>query len=168
MTMKNISILLIAGMLTVVACNKQQEQNSETDLSSTPALVNELPTMHITLLDSTRLSARDFSGKIVIVMFQPDCDHCQREAKQIRENIDAFKAYQVYFVSSAGGEELKKFAGEYKLDNYSHVHFGSTTVEEIISSLGQIDAPSVYIYDNGKLRQKFNGETDIAEIMKHL
>ena len=124
--------------------------------------------MHITLVDSTRISARDLTGKNVIVMFQPDCDHCQREAKQIQENIDAFKAYQVYFVSSATGEELKKFASEYKLDNFSHIHFGSTTVEEIISSLGQIDAPSVYIYDNGKLRQKFNGETDIAEITKHL
>lgn len=166
--MKNISILLTAGMLTVVACSKQPEQSSETGLSNRPTVVNELPTMHIMLVDSTRLSARDFRGKVVIVMFQPDCDHCQREAKQIRENIEAFKAYQVYFVSSAGSEELKKFAGEYKLDNYSHIHFGSTTVEEIISSLGQIDAPSVYIYDNGKLRQKFNGETDIAEITKHL
>lgn len=167
--MKNISILLITGILTVAACNKQQEQQSETHPSPTPAVaVNELPAMHITLVDSTRLSARDLTGKNVIVMFQPDCDHCQREAKQIQENIGAFKAYQVYFVSSATGEELKKFASEYKLDNFSHIHFGSTTVEEIISSLGQIDAPSVYIYDNGKLRQKFNGETDIAEITKHL
>jgi peroxiredoxin len=167
--MKNISILLITGMLTVAACNKQQEHKPETDLSTIPAVAtNELPAMHITLLDSSQLSARDLHGKNVIVMFQPDCDHCQREAKQIQENITAFETYQVYFVSSATGEELKKFAGEYKLDSYSHIHFGSTTVEEIISSLGQIDAPSVYIYDNGKLKQKFNGETDIAEITKHL
>lgn len=157
-------------MLTVVACNKPQEQVSEMEnTSTTPAVtVNELPAMNITLLDGSRLSARNLSGKNVIVMFQPDCDHCQREAKQIQENIGAFKTYQVYFVSSATGDELKKFASEYKLDSYSHIHFGSTTVEEIISSLGQIDAPSVYIYDNGKLRQKFNGETDITEITKHL
>lgn len=166
--MKNISILLITGMLTVAACNKQQEQKSASDPSTTSAVVNELPAMQIILVDSSRLSARDLHGKNVIVMFQPDCDHCQREAKQIQENIAAFETYQVYFVSSATGEELKKFASEYKLDNYSHIHFGTTTVEEIISSLGQIDAPSVYIYDNGKLKQKFNGETDIAEITKHL
>lgn len=156
-------------MLSVVACNKQQEQKTETDTTTAPAVaVNELPTMHITLVDSTRLSARDLSGKNIIVMFQPDCDHCQREAKQIQENIEAFKAYQVYFVSSAGTEELKTFATEYKLNSHAHIHFGSTTVEEIVASLGHIDAPSLYIYDNGKLKQKFNGETDIAKITKHL
>lgn len=169
--MENISILLLTSMLTVVACNKPQEQPLETGSTSstTPAAIaNELPAMHITLLDSTQLSARDLRGKSMIVMFQPDCDHCQREAKQIQENIDAFKAYQVYFISSATGEELKKFAREYKLDNYRNIHFGNTTVEEIVSSLGQIDAPSVYIYNNTKLKQKFNGETDITEITKHL
>lgn len=156
-------------MLSVVACNKQQEQKSETDTSTVPAAtVNELPAMHIMLVDSTTLSARDLSGKNVIVMFQPDCDHCQREAKQIQENIEAFKEYQVYFVSSAGTAELKTFAAEYKLNSYTHIHFGSTTVEQIIASLGHIDAPSLYIYNNGKLKQKFNGETDIAEITKHL
>lgn len=167
--MKNISILLLTGMLSVAACNKQQGQKTETDTPTAPAVaVNELPAMHITLVDSTRLSARDLSGKNVIVMFQPDCDHCQREAKQIQENIEAFKAYQVYFVSSAGTEELKTFAAEYKLNSYPYIHFGSATVEEIVSSLGHIDAPSLYIYDNGKLKQKFNGETDIAEVTKHL
>lgn len=157
-------------MLAVVACNKPQEQPSDTDNPGNPAAasVNELPAMRITLVDSTQLSASNLHGKTVIVMFQPDCDHCQREAKQIQENIGAFKSYQVYFVSSATGDELKKFASEYKLDSYRHIHFGSTTVEEIISSLGQIDAPSVYIYNNGKLKQKFNGETDIHEITKHL
>jgi peroxiredoxin len=165
--MKNISIILV--LLCVVAACNSQKQKSETDVFTTPAVaVNELPAMQVTLVDSTRISARDLKGKNIIIMFQPDCDHCQREAKQIQENIEAFKTYQIYFVSSATGEELKKFASEYRLANYSHVHFGSTTVEEIISSFGQIDAPSVYIYDNRKLKQKFNGETDITEITKYL
>jgi peroxiredoxin len=167
--MKNISILLIAGMLSVAACNKQPEQKSEAATPAAPAeIVNELPAMQITLVDNTKLSTRNLTGKNVIVMFQPDCDHCQREAKQMQENIEAFKAYQVYFISSAGAEELKKFAGEYKLNTYTNIHFGSAMVEEIVASLGHIDAPSLYIYDNGKLKQKFNGETDISEITKHL
>lgn len=165
--MKNRSILLLVCVLAVTACNKPQETKTNEQPSTTIA-ANDLPAMTITSLDGNQFSARNLKGKNIIIMFQPDCDHCQREAKQIGENINAFKDYQLYFVSSATREELQKFASEYILDKFSNVHFGSTSVNDVINTYGQIETPSIYIYDDRKLVQKFNGEVEISEVIKHL
>ncbi|SKC75982.1 peroxiredoxin family protein [Ohtaekwangia koreensis] len=165
--MKNRSILLWVCVFAVTACNKPQETKTNEQPSTTIA-ANDLPAMTITSLDGNQFSAKNLTGKNIIIMFQPDCDHCQREAKQIGENIKAFKDYQLYFVSSATREELQKFASEYTLDKFSNVHFGSTSVNDVINTYGQIETPSIYIYDDRKLIQKFNGEVEISEVVKHL
>ncbi|HEY9047000.1 MAG TPA: redoxin domain-containing protein [Ohtaekwangia sp.] len=169
--MKYIPVFIIAAIaILTVACQsqKKQEQPEAAYIPLMPAAMEQLPDMHLTLLDGKPIAFRSLSGKNILIMFQPDCDHCQREAKQFSEKIDAFNAYQIYFTSTAPAEELQKFSIEYKLNNQPNVHFGSTTANEIIENLGPIDAPSVYIYHDSKLIQKFNGETDIAVILKSI
>jgi thiol-disulfide isomerase/thioredoxin len=130
---------------------------------------NDLPPMMIKGMDGKQYAARDLKGNVVIIMFQPDCDHCQREAKQIHDNLAYFKDYHLYFLAAAAPVDVQRFANDYQLMKKPNVHFGITTVNEIINSYGPIDAPSLYIYSKDrKLVKKFNGETDIAVILKAL
>jgi peroxiredoxin len=130
--------------------------------------VNDLPAMPITLLDGSTFSAKELKGKIILVLFQPDCDHCQHEATEIQANLPSFKNYTLYFISSSPPAENEKFATDYKLKGESNIHFGTTASENIINNFGPIQAPSVYIYSDQKLVKEFNGQVDVGVIIKYL
>lgn len=130
---------------------------------------NDLPQLPLTRLDGSRVVAKDLKGKTVLVLFQPDCDHCQREAIQIRENLEAFDGYELYFVSDAALPQLSKFAEEYELAGKSNIYFAQTTVNDIIQTLGPVEAPSVFVYsEEGRLVNSFIGETPIEQIKSSL
>ena len=166
-------IILIVSILAV-ACvalyflYKPVHSESEKQTITTIENVNELPFMALQMRDGTRLQAKDLTGKIVLVLYQPDCDHCQREAQAIQANLDAFASYTLYFITTDSFDAIDTFANTYQLKGFDNVRFGQTQSEYIYNNFGSISAPSVYIYDDGKLLSKFNGETPIEKILKAL
>jgi peroxiredoxin len=148
-----------------VRCENKAAKNDEQKSSPTtiPTVSkNERPNIKIRLTDGSIASLRDVENKMMVVLFQPECDDCQREVTQIREHLDAFQGYKLFFISSHEVSVIQKFAVDYKLSNAPNVAFGQTSVEAVIANFGQIPAPSVYIYDDqGKLIKKFNGEADV-------
>jgi peroxiredoxin len=156
-------------VFTTISCSAQKKDKENTTTTSAVAEKTDLPNLVMTLPDGKKQSAQQLKGKVILILFQPDCDHCQREAWQIQENIKAFAAYELYFISSSSFDQIKQFASEYKLNNHSNVHFATTTVDNVISSFGPIAAPSLYIYaETGKLIQSFNGEVAIEVVKKYL
>ena len=130
------------------------------------ASVNEQPSIPLVLLDNTQVNVKDLKGKNALVFFQPDCDHCQREAQEFERNLEAFTGTTLYFITSGPMEEIKAFADTYKLSGHSNVHFAFTEALNVLNSYGPISAPSVYIYsDDHKLVKGFNGETPIERII---
>lgn len=162
--MKHAIAFLALTIFTATSCSRSSE--SETDPTS---FSNDFPHMKIALLEGDVINARELSGQMVLVLFQPDCDHCQREAAQIREHLEAFREYNLYFVSTSPAEQVAMFARDYDLNGKKNVRFGLTTVEEILDNFGAIQAPSMYIYsEKGELVRGLNGEVDISEILKYL
>jgi peroxiredoxin len=159
----------IIGLTLIVAisvgCQKKEEK-VQTVSEQAPA-ANDLPTMPITFLDGTTVQAKSLTGSSILILFQPDCDHCQREAQEFQKNLSAFNNYTLYFISSVGIPETEAFAKQYGLDGQANVKFGITAVENVLNNFGAISAPSMYIYNgSGKLVKKFNGETDIQQILE--
>jgi peroxiredoxin len=163
--MKNY-ILILLSIVFLPACSQKKEKEAEV---LTAKETNDRPALPIKMTDGNTADFRELKGKAVLVLFQPDCDHCQQEAQHIRENLKAFNDYNLYFVSSSPMEEIEKFSREYQLAGYENIAFGWTTTENIINTFGPIQAPSVYIYSKeGKLVQEFNGQVDISVILKYL
>lgn len=130
---------------------------------------NDVPDMDVLTLDGKRLSLKQVQGKMALVMFQPECEDCQREAREIRDHLDAFKGYRLYFLSTAPMSQITAFSRDYDLNTQDNVIFAQTTINNVIHNLGEIPAPSVYIYSAaGKLIRAFNGETEIEEITESL
>ena len=127
---------------------------------------NDMPKMIITSVDESKINVHQLKEKTILILFQPDCDHCQREARAIRENLDAFKEYTLYFISADQMTDVKKFGEAFDLIGQANVHFALTTVEDVIKNFGGVPAPSVYIYTDQKLVQKFNGEVTIDKILQ--
>jgi peroxiredoxin len=132
-------------------------------------MVSDLPTFEISLLNGTKTPVNKLSGKVALILFQPDCDHCQREAQQIQQNLKGFKDFKLYFISSATAGEIDRFSKEYKLTNLPNVFFASTSAQNIVNAFGPIEAPSIYLYSSdGKMVEKFNGEVAIEVVLKYV
>jgi hypothetical protein len=152
-------------LLIIVQCCSS---SSDKDTNSVGGQ-NDLPQMVVTKPDGSQLNVNEITGKIVIILFQTDCDHCQREAVAIQENISAFKPYSLYFITTSSRQQIDTFAKEYRLADYPNVHFCLTTSQSILDNFGPIDAPSLYIFSSDrKLVKSFNGETPIGEILKYI
>jgi len=161
---KSLTCLLLL-VVVLQACNKKtttDEPATETEA----AAVNEQPSFVLTLLDNTQLNVKDLNGKNALIFFQPDCDHCQREAQEFERNLEAFGGTTLYFITSGPVEEIKAFADTYKLNGRPNVFFASTPAINVLNNYGPISAPSVYIYsEDHRLVKGFNGETPIERII---
>jgi peroxiredoxin len=164
--MKNYLIAFITLFL-IISCNgKPKEETSPTEAKP---VVNDLPKMEITFLDGSKVQARDLTGKTLLVLFFPDCDHCQVEAMAMAENIKAFDGYTVYYLTSAPAPDIKKFADEYRLAGKPNFKFGMVTGESVIDNFGPVSTPSMYIFNKDKrLMKKFEGQTDIQIVISAL
>ena len=154
---------------SIIFCCSAPSSKSPVESPVEPQVVqerNDLPKMIITSLDESKINVHALKEKTILILFQPDCDHCQREAKEIRENLDAFKEYTLYFISADQMASVQKFSEDYGLSGHSNVRFALTTVDDVIRNFGGIPSPSVYIYIDQKLVQQFNGEVTIGRILQ--
>ena len=127
---------------------------------------NDRPNLALTAINGSQLNANAITGKSILIFFQPDCDHCQRETQQIEQNLSAFKGYQLYFISDAALPQIAEFAQTYKLAGNPDIHFYQTSIADIMRTIGAVQLPSVYVYSaQGKLIKTFNGETPIGWIL---
>lgn len=165
----SLRLLLLAAMFYgFVSCAVKEKKEPPEKIIEKQQ--NDLPRMTIHALDGTTLYVNKLVGKKqILVLFQPDCDHCQNEVKEIKKNVSAFRSYQVYFISAASSADVKKFSNDYNLSTEENFHFATVDVQSILDTYGQILAPSIYIYsDKGKLVSHFNGETNIETVLKSI
>ncbi len=158
--MKNSYVLAFLALALIVVSS---------GASIKPPLQAGLPALEIQFDDGTKVSAKKLPGKVALILFFPDCDHCQREAAQIQKNIAGFKDYTLYFISSASFEDINHFATTYQLANYKNVVFARAETRNVIEAFGPIETPSLFLYDkNGKLIQSFSGEVAVEVILKYI
>ncbi len=166
---KIIGLVLLCAVVSA-GCNvkKKEAARSGEAVETSAETQNDLPFIPITLTDGRVVNVKDFTGKNILVLFQPDCDHCQHEAEDIEKQLGAFKDYKMYFVSAAPMPQIEQFATTYKLKGKDNVLFGNTAAENVLNNFGPIPAPSIYIYNDKKLKQSFEGQTDVAQIIAAL
>ena len=167
--MKITYTLIIGTFSAIIFCCSSPSSKSAVESNSESTVIqtqNDLPKMVIKSLDESNIDVHALKERTILILFQPDCDHCQREAKEIRENLTAFKEYTLYFISAGEMAAVKKFGETYDLLGQNNVVFALTTVDDVIRNFGGIPAPSVYIYTNQRLVQKFNGEVTIGRILQ--
>lgn len=143
------------------SCAKQEKK----EVQAEPVLINELPHLKFTTLEGTATSTRNLQTPLVLILFFADCDHCQREAKEIEKNLDLFNGKTIQFISAEKIPVIQKFAADYGLNNESNVKFGRAESTDVYMNFGSIPTPAIYVYSADKrLIKSFKGETPVAEI----
>ena len=157
---------MLLALIVVNLVSNCASPSTKTETSPQPQSVNELPEITVTTLDGSKVEVDELKGKNILILFQTECDHCQREAQEIRKHIEEFKDYNLYFISADQWPAIGKFAKDYDLANHANVYFAFTTVQNVLDYFGSIPSPSVYIYVDQRLVQKFNGEVPIEKILQ--
>lgn len=166
--MKGPFIFFLTILFAHTTCNSRKEESKPEAQTEEVKTVNEYPDLVLRLTDGNDVRTRTLQGNNVFVFFQPDCDHCQEEAIQIQQRLDEFKDYTLYFISSAPLEHISRFAENFHLHDKPQVKFAWTATEGVLNHYGPIQTPSLYIYSKGRLKQSFNGQTDLDEILAAL
>ena len=105
----------------------------------------------------------------VLIYFDPDCDHCQREAKELCKEGAALASATVVMLSAAPVPALKTFAQTYQLNNVPGLRVAHIERQVARETFGFSSVPDVLIYHaDGTLSHRFKGETSIAAIARHL
>jgi hypothetical protein len=164
MTGKVITVLMVwCGLL---GCSVKP---SATEAPQDETQVNELPKMTITLLDNSRTDVKTLQGQTILIFFQPECDHCQRAAQAISQNLGAFRKSELYFITSQPLELAEKFSKDYLLSGHANVHFSWASLEDVLNNYGPISTPSIYVYSaEHNLIKSLTGELKIEELLKYI
>jgi thiol-disulfide isomerase/thioredoxin len=152
----------IVVLLGCVQCS--EKKSVETASAST----NDLPLLTVTKADGSKFDLRTVEGKAILVFFNPECDHCQRVAEQIKLRKKMFSSHQVYFVSTENQEALQKFAQQYELldDNFLFVQADAADVFQAVGNLPSV--PAIFIYHDQDFIRRFDGETSLDVIQQFL
>src|SRR5689334_21307901 len=75
---------------------------------SPAAFSQNLPPFKMYRSDKTVFNAAELpkTKPVVLIYFDPDCDHCQKLMKELFQKIDAFKKAQIIMITFKSVEEL--------------------------------------------------------------
>ncbi|CAN5793551.1 hypothetical protein BH11BAC4_BH11BAC4_25270 [soil metagenome] len=158
-----IAIILITGF---------QQVDAQTDTIPIYQRFPDLPVFTImTTPDSIKFTKVDIKKKTpaIIIIFSPDCSHCQLATKDLLAHIDLFKKTQIIMVSSLDYSNIKKFYEEYKIADYPNITMGRDGAYYLGTFFKIKSFPSIFVYDKkGKFVKTFVGDIKMEEVAEAL
>lgn len=106
---------------------------------------------------------------IVLLYFSPDCEHCQKETRDILQNMQALKDVRFYFITNDPLENMQTFNRVFQLDSHPNIVIARDYSFFIPAHFKNASPPYMIIYDRDKKqRALFNGETPAAKVINFL
>ena len=156
-------LLILIGILSYLGMAIASKLEHKEEVNNTIITLQEFK--YISLDGSTR-SLEKGNVPNVIFFFNPECEHCQAEAKLVSEHVADFEKAKVYFFSTEEIESIKKFAQDYKLETFE---VGQVDYMKVAYPMGVNTFPMCFIYSpEGKLLKQFKGEVKIEAITNYL
>ncbi len=100
------------------------------------------------------------------MFFSPDCDHCQKETKELMAYKEELKGLQIVMVSRATFSEIKTFYEDYNIASMHNIIMGQDP-NFVLGLKYQVRTyPSMFVYDaSGTLAKAFVGNISIPAIL---
>lgn len=133
--------------------------------------IKTIPAFSYKNINGKVFSNTDFkeNTSTIFLYFNSECEHCQNEAEQIRDNIKKFANVQLVFISFEEPKQIEAFAAKYKLNHYDNVNFLCDSKVSFATTFDVNSLPTVVIYDkNKKLVKKIKGEVKVENILNML
>ena len=128
------------------------------------------PPFRLLLPDSsTHFTKEDLAKKkaILIVVFSPDCEHCQHETEEILQHIDAFEKVQIVMSTTLPFDKMAAFYIKYDLKRFSNIVMGKDMSYMLPTFYNIRNLPFLAFYNKKKeLISVFEGSLPIEKIIE--
>ena len=123
--------------------------------------------------DSTAFTNKDVKKKrpVLLMLFSPECGHCQHVAKEILEHLDSHKKtnMKILMVTWLPYNTLVSFNKDYKIADYSMITLGWDSKFFFVPFYHVTTFPKLIVYDkNGKFVKSFESNIKIEDVWKAL
>lgn len=130
----------------------------------------EFPPVKLLLPDAVSYYTKDDLPKkkpVLLMMFNPQCEHCQHETEELVKHIDEFRKIQVVMTTSMSLDSMKVFIGKYKLAEHPNIVVAQDTHYFLFSFFENRNLPFHAFYNKKKLLMKvFEGSVSILSILE--
>jgi thioredoxin-related protein len=146
---------------------------TQVDSTTAPYLrFPNFPPVKLLMPDSTSFFTKDELSKksaVMLMLFNPECDHCQHETEEIIKNIDRFKNIQIVMATSMPFISMKEFMEKYKLAAYKNITVAQDTHYFLPSYYMIRNLPFLAFYNKKKeLISVFEGSMPIEKALEEL
>jgi len=129
----------------------------------------DLPPFRLLKIDSTTYFSKADVPKnkpVLLMIFDPNCDHCQHETEDILKNIDSFKNIQIVMSTNASLQLLREFYNRYDLASYKNITAGLEAQYFLVPFYDVKNLPYLAMYDKkGRLITTHEGTTKIEMVI---
>jgi thiol-disulfide isomerase/thioredoxin len=130
------------------------------------------PPVKLLLPDSTSFYTKEDlpkKKKVMLVLFNPQCEHCQQEAENLSQNLDKFKDTHVVMATTAPLYSMNEFMEKYKLGGYKNIVFTQDTHYFLLNFYNLHNLPFHAFYNKNKqLISVFEGSMTLEKIFAEL
>ncbi len=177
---RTLTLLLVCLSVLVWSCQSaSSEQATQTKtvpstadpIPSLPAEPEKpkLPNFQVTDLNGKNFTTADLpkDKPTVVVIFHPDCEHCQAEATELKDHQEELKKANFLMLTWDAIPKIKGFMDKYQLkDPIIAAQINPMTLAQVY---GELSLPTIFIYNaKQELVQQVNGEGKVDAILMYL
>lgn len=125
----------------------------------------------IRLPDSSHFRKADLQKRkaTIIMLFNPDCSHCQKATEELLANAVLFEKAQIILVSSTPYAQIQKFYADYGIATHSNIVMGLDPSFFLGIFFKITHFPSIFIYNKkGGFVKSIEGSFPVREIAESL
>lgn len=130
------------------------------------------PPVKLLLPDSSSYFTKDNLPKksaVMLMLFNPQCDHCQHLTEEIIQNIDKFKNIQIIMATSMPFSSMKDFREKYRLAAYENITVSQDTHHFLPSYFMIHNLPFLAFYNKKKeLISVSQGSMPMEKVLEEL
>jgi thioredoxin-related protein len=109
-----------------------------------------LPPFKMYRSDKTIFNAAEVAKTkpLILIYFDPDCEHCQKLMKELFQKIDAFKSAEIIMVTFKPIEEVAVFEKQNNTQKHSNIVVGTEGMGFYVRNYyGLVTMPFTALYD---------------------
>src|SRR5258705_7665229 len=161
------TILFTSLILTVLIASAQTDSLQPAYLRfPTPPPVRLLLTDSITYFTKQNLNNKK---AVMYMLFNPDCEHCQKETEEILDNISKFKNIQIIMATFMPFNMMKEFYEKYNLSLYNNIVVGNDVNYFLPTFYKFTSLPYLAFYNKKhELISVFEGSLGVPKILAEL
>ena len=131
-----------------------------------------IPHFKMTLSNNKIFNAIDLpkDKPLVLIYFDPDCDHCQKLMTELFKKINSFKKVEMVLITFKSVTEVAAFEKKYTTSKYANMKVGTEgTLFYLKNYYKLVKMPFTVLYDSkGNYNFSYREETHVDDLIKRL